>query len=108
MTSTNEKHKVLNRLHSLASQALVIIWASLAALWTKPFLAAYYQKLANSHLEPAGVQWLQMGPVFVVALLLSIGSFVKKRYFIGVLTLIIALWAFFWAFIASFVCPCCT
>lgn len=71
-------------------------------LWMKPFMADYYQKMANSHYD-ALARWIQMGPVFVVALIFSIHGFVNKRYFVGVLTVIIIIWSFYWAFEFEFI-----
>ena len=64
--------------------------------------------MANSHLEPWGTQLLQMGPIFVLAASFSVRSLIHKRYFVAILTAIIAIWAFYWAFLASFVCPVCS
>ncbi len=99
--------EIVGKCVSIASQVFVVSWVGLFTLWTKPFLADYYQKMANSHYDTA-VQWCQMGPVFVVALFFSIHSFVKKRYFVGMLTIIIAIWSFYWAFLVRFSCHACT
>lgn len=100
--------KAVNRIISIASQVFVIGCVGAFALWTKPFMADYYQKMANSHYDDLA-RWIQMGPVFVVALIFSIHSFVNKRYFVGVLTVIIAIWSFYWAFLAGpFYCYDCT
>lgn len=107
--NSNLKHKkagISKFIKSNVVYIFVIVWAGLLALWSKPFLADYYQKQANSHYDT--VQWVQMGPVFLVAMILSIFSFVKKRYFVGVLTGIIAIWSFYWAFLVSFSCFHCT
>ena len=85
--------EIVGKCVSTASQVFVVSWV----------LADYYQKMANSHYDTA-VQWCQMGLVFVVALFFSIHSFVKKRYFVGMLTIIITIWSFYWAFVVSFSC----
>jgi len=106
--SKHNNHKQTDQILGIAGQFFVIVWAGLSAWWTKPFLAEYYQSMANSHLEPWGTQLLQMGPVFILAVFFSVRSLIHKRYFIAILTAIIAIWAFYWAFLASFVCPGCS
>lgn len=96
----------VNRIISITSHVFVVVWMGLLMLWTNPYLADYYQKMANSHYDT--VQWCQMGPLFVVALFLAIHSFVNKRYFVGLLTIIIAIWSFYWAFLVGFSCHACT
>lgn len=96
----------VNQIISIISHLFVVAWVVLFTFWTKPFLADYYQKMANSHYD--NVQWCQMGPVFVVALVLSIHSFFNKKYFVGLLTIIIAIWSFYWSFMTSFSCHACT
>ncbi len=101
-----ESEIIINRITSVISKIFVVIWVALSAIWTKPFFTDYYQKQANSHYD--NPQWFQMGPVFIVALIFSIHSFAHKRYFVGVLTAIIAIWSFYWAFMVSFSCYDCT
>lgn len=106
----SEKRKVdisINQVMSMASQVFVISCVAVFAIWTKPFMTDYYQKLANSHYD--SVQLCQMVPMFLVALLFSIHSFVNKRCFVGILTIIIAIWSFYWSFLAGpFYCHSCT
>ncbi len=102
-----KKTSISNRLISIASKFFVIVWVGASALWSKPYFADYYQKQANSHYDDLS-QWFQMGPVFIVALIFSIHSFIHKRYFVGVLTAIIAIWSYYWAFVARFSCHACT
>ena len=107
---TNSKLKsagIINRITPIASKFFVIIWVGLSAVWPKPFLAEHYQEMANRHYDALG-RWFEMGPVFIVAVFLSIHSFMHKRFFVGVLTAIIAIWAFYWAFMVSFSCYDCT
>ncbi|MBQ6888317.1 MAG: hypothetical protein IJN54_12495 [Lachnospiraceae bacterium] len=97
----------INQVISIANQIFVISFLGVFAIWTKPFMTDYYQKLANSHYD--SVQWFQMGTVFLVALFFAIHSFVNKRFFVGILTIIIAIWSFYWAFLAGpFYCQLCT
>jgi len=98
---------ISSRLISIASNFFVIVWVGASALWSRLYFADYYQKQANSHYDTFG-QWFQMGPIFIVALIFSIQSFMHKRFFVGVLTAIIAIWSFYWAFVASFSCHVCT
>lgn len=84
----------------------MVCFVGLLTLWTKPFLADYYQKMANSHYD--SIQSIQMGPVFVMALFFSINSFMNRRYLVGILTIIIAIWSFYWAFLVGFSCHACT
>ena len=98
---------ISNRLISIASEIFVIVWVGASALWSKPYFADYYQKQANSHYDDLS-QWFQIGPVFLVALLLSIHSFRHKKIFVGVLTTIIAIWSYYWAFVVRFSCFHCT
>ena len=102
-----EKAGILNGIIPIVSKAFVLIWAGLSALWTRPFMEEHYQKMANSHYDSMG-RWFEMGPVFIAALVFSIHSFIHKRFFVGVLTVIIAIWAFYWAFMVSFSCYDCT
>lgn len=99
-----EKTGIRNRIIPIVSEVFVVIWVGLSALWTKPFLTEYYQKMANRHYENRP----GMGAVFIAALFLAIYSFVHKRFFVGVLTAVIAVWAFYWAFMVSFSCYDCT
>ena len=107
INSKSKKSGILNRVIPIVSKVFVVIWVGLSAVLTKPFLAEHYQKMANSHYDDLG-RWFQMGPVFLLALFFSIHSFAHKRYFVGVLTAIIAIWSFYWAFMVSFSCYDCT
>ncbi len=107
--NSNLKHKkagIIKFIKANVAYIFVVVWAGLLALWSEPFLADYYQKQVNSHYDT--IQWVQMGPVFLVAMILCIFSFVKKKYLVGILTGIIAIWAFYWAFGVSFSCFQCT
>ena len=106
-TSKHSNRKRTEQVLGTASQLFAIIWAGTSAWWTKPFFAEYYQSMANSHLEPWGTQLLQMGPVFALAAFFSVRSLIHKQYFIAILTAIIATWAFYRAFLTSFVCLMC-
>ena len=106
LNSKSEKVGTWNRIIPIVSKAFMLIWVGLFAVWTKPFFTDYYQKQANRHYD--NPQWFQMGPVFIVAVFLSIHSFMHKRFFVGVLTAIIAIWAFYWTFMVSFSCYDCT
>ena len=101
-----KKVSISNRLLVIASKVFVIVWVGASTLWSKPFFADYYQKQANSHYD--AIQLFQMGPIFIMALIFSIHSFIHKRYFVGVITCIIAIWAYYWAFVATFSCFHCT
>ncbi len=98
---------ISNRIISFIGKVFVVIWVGFSAVWTKPFFVDYYQEQANRHYDGLN-QWFQIGPVFLVALLFSIHSFTHKKFFVGVLTAIIAIWAYYWAFVASFSCFHCT
>lgn len=99
---------VVKKIISILGQVFVVGWVGLIMLWTKPFLTDYYQSMANSHYDSLG-QWFQMGPIFALALFFSIHNLVNKKYFIAVLTIIIAIWSFYWAFLAGpFYCHDCT
>ena len=107
INSKSKESGILNRVIPIVSKVFVVIWVGLSAVWTKPYFADYYQKQANSHYDGLE-QWFQMGPVFIVALIFSIHSFAHKRYLVGLLTVIIAIWSFYWAFMVSFSCYDCT
>ena len=97
----------INKVVSIANQVFLISCTGLFAIWTKTFMTDYYQGLANSHYD--SVELLQMGPLFLVALFFSIHSFVNKKFFIGMLTIIVAIWSFYWAFLSGpFYCHSCT
>ncbi len=96
-----------NRIISFIGKVFVVIWVGSSALWSKPFFVDYYQEQANRHYDGLA-QWFQIGPVFIVALIFSIHSFLHKKFFLGVLTAIIAIWSFYWAFMVSFSCFHCT
>lgn len=96
-----------NRIISFIGKVFVVIWVGSSALWSRPFFVDYYQEQANRHYDGLA-QWFQIGPVFIVALIFSIHSFLHKKFFLGVLTAIIAIWSFYWAFMVSFSCYDCT
>lgn len=99
---------VVKKIISILGQVFVVGWVGLFMLWTKPFLTDYYQSMANSHYDSLG-RWFQMGSVLALALFFSIHNIINKKYFIAVLTIIIAIWSFYWAFLAGpFQCHACT
>lgn len=104
---TKKNTSISNRIISFISKVFVVIWVGFSVVWTEPFFVDYYQKQANSHYDGLN-QWFQIGPVFIVALILSIYSFLHKKIFLGVLTAIIAIWSFYWAFVVRFSCFHCT
>lgn len=104
LNSKSEKVGIWNRIIPIISKAFVLIWAGLSAVWTEPFMAEYCQEKANRHYDNRP----EVGAVFIVALIFAIHNFRHKRFFVGVLTSIIAIWAFYWAFMVSFSCYSCT
>ena len=97
----------VNQIIFIVNRVFVIGFVGIFAIWTKPFMTDYYQKLANSHYD--SVELLQMGTIFLVTLFFSIHSFVNKKFFVGMLTFIISIWSFYWAFLSGpFYCYSCT
>ncbi|MBR6627273.1 MAG: hypothetical protein IKL04_04755 [Lachnospiraceae bacterium] len=89
--------------HNIA-KLFIILWCIVMSVFSKDYLCVYFQKQANSHIEP---QKIELVLVFLAALILGIGEFRKKRWFTSLLLTLVVLWAVFYFYTLHFECLSC-
>ena len=87
-------------------KVLIIIWMIGMCFWSKPFFYDHFQRMANSHYDTT--ELLEIGPILLVAMFAAIMEFKSKRYFNGIMAVVIATWAFYYCFCVGFSCQSCT